>query len=93
MMGTALLFREQARVFDRDGNLSGGSLHDFEIARLEDVFAIVAHRSHHSRGLLASRIGAAQNDLASARWAERSARVFSRLLPAGTGSAKAGRYG
>ena len=40
LAGTPLLFGKQAGIFDRDRNLPGSGTHDFEIALLEDIFAV-----------------------------------------------------
>ncbi len=52
MMGTSLLLGKETCIFDGDGNLSGGGLHDLEIPRFEEIFAIVAHRRHNTSGLI-----------------------------------------
>ena len=52
MMRASLLLSEETGIFDGDGNLSSGGLHDFEIPRFEEIFAIVAHRRHHSSGFI-----------------------------------------
>ncbi len=54
---TALLFGEQARIFHRDRNLSGGGHQHVEIALLENEFAVGIHRDHDSGGLVAHENG------------------------------------
>ena len=43
-----LLLGEQAGILHRHRNLAGGGLHDFQIARLENVLALRIHGRHHS---------------------------------------------
>ena len=53
----ALFFGEQARIFDRDGNLSGGGHQNFEIALLEDEFTFGVQCNHHTSGTVSQQNG------------------------------------
>ena len=78
MMRASLFLSEEAGIFDGDGNLPGGGLHDFEITRFEEILAVVAHRRHNTGGLIGQQdrrgtyesAGAAQLrlDVATALW-------------------------
>ena len=48
MPRAALLLGKQARILDRDSELTGCGLHDLEISSLELRFPLRAHRRHHS---------------------------------------------
>ena len=57
MAGAALLFSEQAGVFDGYAKLAGGGLHDLEIPGLKLRFALCAQCGHDSRRPAAEKNG------------------------------------
>ena len=61
--GTALFFGKQARIFDCDRNLACRRLHYFQIALLEDIFAVRAHYRHDSCWLSTEQDGTPQKHL------------------------------
>ena len=80
---TPLLFGEQARILHRDGNLSSGGLHHFQVALFKGVLALGVHCRHHSGRPAPQQDGRTAEAFRRPRWQKSDAQPLPRLLQFG----------